>query len=147
MPHYTATLEVSASVADLFSFFSKPKNLVQLAPPELNLELVSAPAVITTGARLVWKGRRWGISQQIIQEVAAFDLEKLIALEQKQGPFARWLHSHHFEATGSGAKIVEAIDFEPPGGMLGMIVTAAAIQKDLDKLLAHRQKKLNEIFG
>jgi ligand-binding SRPBCC domain-containing protein len=147
MPHYTATLVVDCPVADVFAFFSKPKNLVQLAPPDLNLELVTAPEIMQIGARLVWKGRRWGIAQQIIQEVAKFDSDKLIALEQKQGPFARWLHAHHFESKDTSTTIVERIDFEPPGGMLGFLVTANTIRKDLDKLTAFRQQRLKEIFG
>jgi len=147
MPHYTASLIVDCPVADLFAFFSKPKNLVQLAPPEMNLELVAAPEIMQVGARLVWKGRRWGISQQIIQEVTAFQQEKMISLEQKQGPFARWLHAHHFEGTDVSTTIVEKIDFEPPGGMLGFLVTANTIRKDLDKLTAYREKRLKEIFG
>lgn len=146
MPHYTAALDVARPVADLFAFFSRPLNLVQLAPPDLNLELLTAPETMVLGARLVWKGRRWGISQQIVQEVTTFEHEKLIALEQKQGPFARWLHAHHFEATPTGTRIVERIDFEPPGGMLGFLVTANTIRKDLDKLLAFREQKLKEIF-
>ena len=63
MPHYTATLEISRPVADVFLFLSTTKNLVKLAPAELNLELLAAPDVLTLGALLTWKGRRWGISQ------------------------------------------------------------------------------------
>jgi ligand-binding SRPBCC domain-containing protein len=147
MPNYTATFEITRPVPDLFAFFSKPRNLVLLAPADLNLELLTGPDIMQQGARLVWKGRRWGISQQIIQEVATFDHEKLIALEQKQGPFARWFHAHQFEATDAGTRIIEKIEFEPPGGMLGFVVTANTIRKDLDKLLAFREKKLKEIFG
>jgi ligand-binding SRPBCC domain-containing protein len=148
MPHhYTVSLEIAHPLADLFAFLTKPKNLVQLAPPDLHLELLAAPDVLTLGSRLVWKGRRWGISQQIIQEVAAFDREKLIVVEQKQGPFARWVHANHFEATDGGTKIVEEIDFDAPGGLLGFIITADSIRKDLQKLLAFREQKLKEIFG
>lgn len=147
MANYTATFEITRPVSDLFAFFSKPRNLVQLAPADLNLELLTGPEIMQLGSRLVWKGRRWGISQQIVQEVSTFDHEQLISLEQKQGPFVRWLHAHHFEPTDSGTKITEKIDFEPPGGMLGFVVTANTIRKDLDKLLAYREKKLKEIFG
>jgi ligand-binding SRPBCC domain-containing protein len=147
MPHYTATSTVACPLPDLFAFFSKPKNLLHLAPPDLNLELISGPEIMHVGARLVWKGRRWGISQQIIQEVAIFEQEKRIELDQKQGPFARWRHAHHFTADNISTVIVEKIDFEPPGGMLGFLVTANTIRKDLDKLTAYREKRLKEIFG
>jgi ligand-binding SRPBCC domain-containing protein len=146
MPHYTLTLEIARPVSDMFSFFAKPRNLVQLAPPELSLELLTAPDILMLGAQLVWKGKRYGISQQITQEVATFDVEKLIVIEQKKGPFARWIHSHQFTTTEGGTLIYEKIDFEPPGGMLGFMITADSIRKDLDKLFAFREKKLKELF-
>jgi ligand-binding SRPBCC domain-containing protein len=147
MPHYTATLEIAHPLPDLFAFLTRTKNLVQLAPPELHLELLTSPDILMLGSRLVWKGRRWGVSQQMTHEVATFDKEKLIVVEQKKGPFARWVHANHFEATDTGTKIVEKIEFDPPGGLLGYLVTADAIRKDLEKLMAYREKKLKELFG
>jgi ligand-binding SRPBCC domain-containing protein len=147
MPHhYTVTLEIAHPIADLFAFLTKPKNLVQLAPPDMHLELLTAPESLALGSRLVWKGRRWGISQQITQEVASFDQDKLVVVEQKKGLLARWVHSNHFEATPSGTRIVEKIEFEPPGGLLGYVLTADSIRKDLEKLLAYRERKLREIL-
>lgn len=147
MPHYTACLEIARPVADLFAYLTRPKNLVQLAPPDLNLELIVAPEVLAVGERLVWTGRRWGISQKIIQEVTVFEADRRVGVEQKQGPFARWIHASQFEEVGAGTRITESIEFAPPGGMLGFVITADAIRKDIDKLVAHREKKLREIFG
>src|SRR5271168_3984994 len=75
MPHYTATLDLACPVAELFAFLARPKNLVQLAPPDFHLELLTGPDVLERGSRLTWKGRRFGVSQHIVQEIAAFDLE------------------------------------------------------------------------
>ena len=147
MPHYTTTLEIPHPLPELFTYLTRPKNLAQLAPPDLNLELVTAPEIMILGSQLVWKGRRWGVSQQITQEVATFDRDKLIVVEQKQGPLKRWIHANHFEAIAAGTRIVEKIEYEPPGGLLGYVVTADAIRKELEKMLAFREKKLKEIFG
>jgi ligand-binding SRPBCC domain-containing protein len=147
MPHYTVTLEIARPVADLFAYLTRPKNLVQLAPPDMNLELVIAPEVLALGERIVWTGRRWGISQKIIQEVTVFEIEKRISVEQKQGPFARWIHASHFETIDAGTRITENIDFAPPGGILGRLIPSDSIRKEFDKLVAHREKKLREIFG
>ena len=78
MPHYNVSLEIARPLADLFGYLTRPKNLVQLAPPDLHLELVTAPDILILGSRLVWKGKRWGISQQITQEVSAYEFDKLI---------------------------------------------------------------------
>ena len=146
MPHYTVTLEIARPIADLFAFLARPKNLVQLAPPDFHLELVTGPEWMERGARLVWKGRRWGISQNLIQEVATFELDKQIVVEQKKGPFARWIHAHQFETIDTGTRLHERIDFDPPSGLLGRLISADFIRKDLDKLFAYRQLKLKEIF-
>jgi len=146
MPHYTTTLDIARPLAEMFTFFTTPKNLAQFTPPDLNLTLLTAPDILALGARIVWQGRRRGISQKIIQEVATFDLEKLIIVEQKQGPFARWVQAHHFESSATGTRIVEKIDFDPPGGLLGRMISANAIRGDLEKISAYRDKKLRELF-
>ena len=148
MPHhYTATVEIAHPLADLFTFLTKPKNFAQLAPADLNLELVTAPDELKLGSRLVWKGRRWGISAQIIHEVTVFERDKKIVMEQKEGVLARWVYTSTFSATDLGTKFVETIDFDPPGGMLGYLVTADSVRKDMEKLLNFREKKLKEMFG
>jgi ligand-binding SRPBCC domain-containing protein len=148
MPHhYNASVDIAHPLTDLFAYFIRPKNLVQLAPAELNLELLTAPDILALGSLLQWKGRRFGVSQQFTHEVSAFEHEKLIILDQIKGPFARWVHRHQFETTATGTRIVERIDFDPPGGLLGYVITADGIRKDLDKLMAHRERKLKEIFG
>jgi len=148
MPHhYTVTLEIARPLPDMFAFFTRPRNLAQFTPPDYNLELVTGPEVLAKGERIVWQGRRWGVSQKIIQEVATFDVEKLIIVEQKQGPFKRWVQAHHFEVSESGTRIVEKIDYDPPGGLLGFLVTANSIRKELDIVTAYRAGKLREMFG
>ena len=146
MPHYTTTLEIARSLTEMFAFFTAPKNLAQFTPPDMNLQLLTAPDTLTLGARLVWQARRWGVSQKIIQEVASFDVEKLIVVEQKQGPLARWIQTHHFEASPAGTRILEQIDFDPPSGLLGRLISANAIRGELEKLAAFRDKKLRELF-
>lgn len=147
MPHYTASIEIARPVAELFAFYSKPANLVALTPPELKLELVTAPEVIELGSQLVWKARRWGITQRIVQQVTLFDVEKSIVTEQTQGRLPRWIHGSQFTASAAGTLIQETIEFEPPGGLLGMMVSADAIRKELDALFAYRSKKLSKLFG
>jgi ligand-binding SRPBCC domain-containing protein len=147
MAHYTITLEIARPLPDMFAFFTRPKNLLQFTPPEFNLELLTAPESLEMGARLVWKGRRWGISQQVIQEVALFQVEKLIVVEQKKGPLPRWIQSHHFESTEAGTRLVEKIDFDKPGGLLGLAVSVDAILKEFDRISAYRATKLKELFG
>ncbi len=146
MAHYTASLEIARPVSELFSFFTSPKNLLRLASPEMNLILLAGPEILEKGSRLSWQGKRWGVSQKIVQEVTVLIVDQKIVIEQKQGPFRHWIHGHAFESTDAGTKIAESIDFSPPGGMLGFILTADKIRADIEKMNQFREKKLREIF-
>ena len=147
MPHYTATIEIARPVSEMFAYFTRPRNLLQFTPPDYNLELVTAPEMLKLGERLVWQGRRWGVSQKLIQEVTAFNAYNLIVVEQRQGPFKRWVQAHQFEPMDAGTRILEKIEYDPPGGMLGFLVTANSIRKELDAVSIFRATKLRELFG
>ena len=147
MPHYSITLDIACPVAELFAFLATPANLVQLAPADLYLELLTGPPMLEHGSRMTWKGRRWGVSQHIVQEIAAFDLDKRIVVEQIKGPCARWVHVHQFESIEIGTRLSEEIEFDPPSGLLGRLISADFIRRDLDKLYAYRASKLKGIFG
>jgi len=147
MQQYSTTVEIARPLDEMFAFLSRPTNLARLAPPDFHLELVEGPEVMELGSRLVWKGRRWGIPQKLVQEVTTFVAGKLIVEEQRKGPFPRWIHAHHFAATAAGTQLREDIQFEPPGGIVGLMINADFIRKDLDKMFAFRATKLKELFG
>ncbi len=147
MAQHSVTISIAKPVDAVFLFFTMPTNLLKLAPPDLHIELVEGPVILQLGSRVKWKGRRWGVAQTMIQEVTSFEPGKLIVEEQKQGPLAKLIHARHFSASQTGTLIREDIQFEPPGGLLGRLVTADFVRKDLEKLIAFRETKLRELFG
>ena len=60
------------------------------APPELHLHLVDGPAELQMGSLLTLRGRRWGVTQRMVNEITAFEEGALIVEEQRQGPFRSW---------------------------------------------------------
>ncbi len=147
MPQYSTCLEIPRPVAEVFDFLARPANLVQLAPPDLNLQLVQAPERLQLGALLHWKGRRMGVSHALVQEVTAFEETCLIEEQQRQGPFKRWLLVHRFDALESGTRIVEELTYEPPGGLLGLLLRAEAVHREVENLFAYRAQKLRVLLG
>jgi ligand-binding SRPBCC domain-containing protein len=147
MPHFESVIHLLRPVPEVFEFFCRPTNLLQVTSPDLNLRLVEGPERLQLGSRLTLEARRWGIPQRIITEVTVFEPDVRIVDEQRQGPFRKWVHSHRFEALGAGTKVTEHIDFEPPGGMLGLMVTAAVIERGLRQVFAYRDQKLAELLG
>jgi ligand-binding SRPBCC domain-containing protein len=147
MPSFRASQTLPRPIVEVFDFFAQPANLLRISPPDLNMKLLEGPARVQLGSRLVFTGRRWGVSQKIVSEVTSFELNVLFADEQREGPFKKWHHWHRFESVSGGTLIRDEIEFEPPGGLMGMMMNAQAIERDLKGIYEYRSQKLREILG
>lgn len=147
MPVYTTEQTFPRPIEEVFAFFAKPQNLIDAAPPELNLKIRSGPEVMSLGAVLTVTGKRMGVPHQMVTEVIEFQSPTLIVDEMREGVFQKWHHRYQFEEGEQGTKLIETIEFEPPGGMMGLIVNAKFIERDLERLDVHRREKLAEILG
>jgi ligand-binding SRPBCC domain-containing protein len=147
MPSFDAVLTVPRPLAEVFEFFLDPANLARVSPPELHMRLVEGPRRLQLGSVIVLQGRRWGVPQRVVSEITAFEPGASFVDEQRQGPFRRWRHAHRFETVPEGTRIVDRIDYEPPGGLLGLVATPKMLERDLQWVYGYRSEKLRELFG
>jgi ligand-binding SRPBCC domain-containing protein len=144
LPTFNASQRFAFPLGIVFDFFRRPANVVSVAPPELSLNLIEAPELIEAGSRIVVEVRRWGISQRIVTEVVEFVENQRIVEEQRLGPIRAWRHVRYFAESDGGTEVAEKITFEPPGGMLGLTLTAGRIEEELRIAFAHREERINE---
>jgi ligand-binding SRPBCC domain-containing protein len=148
MPCFESTLSLAAPPVSVFALLCRSGVLVNLSPPEMHLHVDSGPDELVLGSRLALRGRRWGVPHRAVSEVIAFEPDILLVLEQRQGPFRRWTHTQRLEALGDGGtRLSERVEYEPPGGLLGLTVTAAFLESELTTLFAFRRQKLAELLG
>ena len=146
MPLFYSSVQLPVSAQALFDFLATPANWPALAPADLHMQLLDGPAKLELHAKAAWKVRRWGIAQHIGIVVTKFESNAMIVLEQEHGPFAKWQHTQQITAIDNGVVLNEEIDFDPPTGMLGRLVTADAILRDLDAMFAFRREQLASRF-
>jgi ligand-binding SRPBCC domain-containing protein len=147
MPVFEASVLLTREPAEVFARFVEPSWLIATAPPELSLRLVEAPPALSLGARTTVAGRRWGIPHRVTLEVTAFEADRLLVEEQREGPFKRWVVTHRFEPAGGGTRLTARVEFEPPGGLLGLTVTEAFVRREIETLWAYRAERLRLHFG
>ena len=146
MPVLESSLDLACSPDALFEFFLLPANLLKVSPPDLHVKLVEAPNRLELGSRVTIVGRRWGIAQRMTTEVITLDLARTLTDEQRDGPFRAFRHARTFSPRGTGVTLMERIEFEAPGGLVGLMITAARIQESLMELGAYRFQALQSIF-
>lgn len=147
MPVFQHTSLLRSSPAEIFTFFSRPANWIQLFPPDFQPQLIEGPEVLSPGAVFALEGRSWGIRQVIRSLVREFDAPSRLILEQVDGPFKKWHDTILLESTADGTSFQESIDYERPGGMLGFMVTNERIRQELEQLFAFRGAVLKQQFG
>lgn len=147
MPSFQASQTFPKPIAEVFGFFVQPINLTRISPPDLHMKVLEAPARIQLGSRITVLGKRYGVPQRIVSEVVAFEADQFFADEQREGPFKKWLHWHLFELVAGGTQVTDRIEFEPPGGLMGLMMNAQVIERDLKAIYEFRSQKLREILG
>lgn len=149
MPIFESRTDLNSSGSDVFEFLIRPENLQAIAPPEMQFVFVSPPEVIAMGTRLTCKARAYGVVQELTYEVTELEFPKRFREKMVQGPLKLWLHDHILESHPSTncVTLINRIEFEPPGGVLGFIVTADSILEALEEGFEHRRNILQKRFG
>ena len=142
MPVFEFSDRLPHPPAVVFDFFRRPANVVAVAPDWLQLKLLEAPPVVEVGALIRVQTRRWGIARVIVTEVTALEVGRRIVEEQREGPFRAWEHVREFIACDEGCEVRERIDVQTPGGMLGLILTPASVQRELERAYGERRPRL-----
>lgn len=147
MPVFETAMNLGRPSAEVFDFLCHPPNAVVVAPPELNMSLVEGPERLVLGSRVVLQVKAWGVSQRLVNEVTIYQPDALLSAEQREGPFRLWRHTHQLLATTGGTRLIDRIEFEAPGGLLGLLLTAGRIQAELGKAFAFRTQRMEELLG
>ena len=147
MATFEKSLTLPRPPEEVFDFFIQPALMIATSPPDLSLQLVEGPERLSLGVRVKVRGRRWGLPYHVMTEVTSFEPGKLLAQRQVEGTFRRWEMTQRFEAEGGGTTVHTRIDFDLPGGLLGLVVTEAAVRSELEAVAAYRAERLRERFG
>ena len=128
-----------------FSFLTRPANMQLIAPPEMDMVFVTAPEIIELGSNLVFKVRGFGIVQEFEHEIVEFEPRKSFREKMLRGPLPKWTHDYIIEpAENDLVVLINRIEFEPPGGLLGMIVTEQRVRDQLQDGHAHRSAAMQK---
>lgn len=148
MPIFESRTELHATSDQLFDFLVNTANLQKIAPPEMQFVFVNPPPVIQLGSRLTCKAQAYGMVQQLTYEIVEFSKPNQFREKMVEGPLKQWLHDYIVEPHSSEGLVtlVNRINFEPPGGVMGFIVTSDKILDALDDGFEFRRAELQKLF-
>ena len=146
MPESVSSSILDCSAAELRAFLGRTANLPQISNPDLELEILSAPEIVTLGRRIEFRITAFGFKQRATHEYV--NVEELQIIEdQVEGPLRVWKHAQQIEIiTASQCRLTDRVEFEPPGGMLGYLLTEAKVLTSIQDGMQIRYDALSDII-
>jgi len=136
---------IAAPVEQVFEWHEAPGALARLTPPDERVRMVRESGGIRDGGRVELAIGCWLFSIRWISEHSAYIRNRQFRDIQVRGPFAKWEHTHLFEADGTRACYLEdRIEYALPFGFVGRWLAGRIIERRLDRLFQHRHQITRE---
>ncbi len=147
MAAFETELIVQATPEEIFDFLTQPENIKAISPPEMGLKFLDAPLRYSHQCEVRFAVQTMGKIQEITHRITRFDSPNLFVEELIDGPIKLWVHSHHFTPIESGGtEVKDIIEFQPPGGLMGLMMTESRILDSLEDGFYYRHQQLERLF-
>ncbi len=147
MPIYqlARTQTISLGIEACWGFFSDPRNLRKITPPEMNFRIKrELPPAVYPGLMIEYTvAPLLGIPLTWLTEIVQVDAPHRFVDEQRVGPYAIWHHEHSFRALSAQAtEMHDLVTYMPPFGPLGALLNGLVIRQQLEKIFDYRAQHL-----
>jgi ligand-binding SRPBCC domain-containing protein len=142
--------KIPISIDKAWDFFSNPANLQIITPSSMGFRVISKhhSDKMYAGQIIEYKVKPLlNIPIYWMTEITQVADKKYFIDEQRFGPYALWHHQHHFKEINSGVEMTDIIHYKNPFWLLGDIVNALFVKKQLNGIFEYRFKKVEELFG
>ena len=140
---------IRATIERAWDFFSDPRNLAKITPPELDFTILTAlPARVHPGMMIEYRVRPLlGIPVRWLTEITHVESGKFFVDEQRIGPYRIWHHEHRFkELDGGRIEMTDRVTYVLPFSPLSDVIHPFLVKPQLAKIFAFREKAVSEIF-
>lgn len=145
---FSSVQDFAAPRAEVFAFFADPANLEALTPPWLNFEVLTPrPLPRGEGARFAYRLRVRGLPLRWETLIETYVPGERFVDRQVAGPYALWHHTHRFEdLPGGGTRMTDTVRYRVGWGLLGRLITALLVRRDIATIFAYRTRVLGGRF-
>lgn len=142
----TQFLPISLEAA--WDFFSNPRNLPDITPPDLGFQITSAvPDKMYAGMVVSYTVTPFaGFRVDWTTEITHVKELEFFVDEQRFGPYRFWHHQHFFQQLPGGMEMSDKVTYLLPFQPFGQIA-AGFVRKKLEQIFDYRQQMLQHKFS
>lgn len=133
---------------EVFAFFAQPENLGRITPTWLGFRILTPPPLaMARGAVLDYEIRLGPLPTHWRTLITAWNPPHRFVDEQLAGPYSFWHHTHEFAEDGDGTVIRDHVRYVLPFGILGRLVHAVMVRRQLAGIFDHRRRVIDDLFN
>lgn len=142
------TQQLPIDVQTAWKFFSDPRNLPVITPPDLGFAITSdLPEQMYAGMLVSYKvAAAPGIKVRWITEITHVRENEFFVDEQRFGPYRFWHHQHHFKAVAGGVEMTDLVSYLLPFQPFAQLA-APFVRRRLEHIFDFRQLTLETMFN
>ena len=140
---------LAMSKKEAWDFLSDPANLKTITPEHMGFHILSGTErKMYPGQIIQYKVSPFpGYTTKWVTEITHVKEGEYFVDEQRFGPYALWHHKHFIQEVEGGVVMEDIIDYKIPLGLLGQLAHPILVKGQLQKIFAHRETTLNNLFG
>jgi ligand-binding SRPBCC domain-containing protein len=132
----------------VFDFFKDAANLEQITPPWLNFEIhTPLPIAMKKGQHIDYRIRLYGIPMRWRTEITEWNPPFSFVDSQIRGPYAKWVHTHIFEARDGGTWMQDHVAYRIPGGWLSVVPQFLFVGNNVAEIFRFREREIRKHFS
>ncbi len=135
-------------VKEAWGFFSSPRNLDEITPPELGFKIQTLPSEkMYEGEIITYQVMIFpGFWVPWVTEIKSVTPGESFIDEQRSGPYKFWHHRHHFEEKGDGTLMTDLVHYSVGMSVFGEIAHTLFVKKKLERIFSFRREILERRF-
>lgn len=142
------TQVVPIGLAEAWAFFSDPRNLARITPPDLGFRVTSElPERMYEGLFISYQiAPLFGVPVRWVTEITHIEEGVMFVDEQRMGPYRLWHHEHWFRAVSDGVEMRDIVHYAMPFGAAGEAAHALLVGRQVRGIFDYRQRVLDRRF-
>lgn len=137
------------TINEAWDFFSSPKNLNQITPPDVNIKMLTElPEKMYPGMMILYEiSPLLKLTFKCATEITVVNHHQYFVDEQRMGPYKTWHHEHHFTKVDGGVLMTDKLYYDIGKSFFGWLAGKLFVDKKVKGIFEFRYKKLESLFG
>ena len=149
MHQFKAKQFLPISMQEAWDFFSSPKNLSKITPPEMEFKILSQvpESDIYNGLLIDYRVKPLlGIPMKWRTEICEVSTNEYFTDRQLVGPYKVWEHTHTFTSVDGGVLMHDVVNYKLPLGAIGRLLNTLIVRNKISNIFEYRKSVLEQLF-